>query len=107
MIKLILTCGACPEQYDAFLGEERVGYLRLRHGRFYVECPDSGGLRVYEATPKGDGLFDSDERDYYLAHAVAAIEGWIASGKPTQIGQPPRPNVQYEIVGVAEEWGIY
>ena len=33
-IKLIQTCGACPEQYDAFIGEEQVGYLRLRHGYF-------------------------------------------------------------------------
>lgn len=30
-IHLVKTCEACPEQYDAYLGEKRVGYLRLRH----------------------------------------------------------------------------
>ena len=43
MLKLVLTCGACPEQYDAFDGERQVGYLRLRHGHFTVTCPDVGG----------------------------------------------------------------
>lgn len=107
MINLVLTCGACPEQYDAFLGEERVGYLRLRHGRFYVECPDSGGLRVYEAAPDGDGIFTTEERDYYLSHAVAAIENWLLQGRPGQGVKPPKPDVQYEVVGNADEWGDY
>jgi hypothetical protein len=39
-IELTLTCGACPEQYDAHLNGARVGYLRLRHGRFYAAYPD-------------------------------------------------------------------
>lgn len=72
-IRLDQTCSACPEQYDAFIGDERVGYLRLRHGRFTVEVPDVGGKLVYEAEPKGDGCFADDERDYYLAKAVVAI----------------------------------
>ena len=75
-VKLELTCGACPEQYDAYIGDERVGYLRLRHGWFYVECPDCGGETVYESEPKGDGLFDDDEREFYLREAVAAIKAW-------------------------------
>lgn len=104
MIRLVLTCGACPEQYDAFLGEERVGYLRLRHGRFTVECPDSGGLRVYEARPKGDGIFDLNERDHYLGHAVAAIQGWITTGRPTC---HPVRSLDYTVDGDAEEWGKY
>jgi hypothetical protein len=107
VIRLVLTCGACPEQYDAFLGEERVGYLRLRHGRFYVECPDSGGARVYEADAKGDGIFCADERQYYLAHAVIAIEAWIAAGRPIVLDMPLPPNVKFEVHGDAEEWGSY
>jgi len=66
MIKLRLTCGACPEQYDAFLGEIQVGYLRLRHGAFRVDYPECGGETIYEASPRGDGEFHDDERDYYL-----------------------------------------
>jgi hypothetical protein len=75
-IRLELTCGACPEQYDAFIGDELVGYLRLRHGNFTVECPDCGGKLVYRANPKGDGLFDDDEREEYLSAAKQAILNW-------------------------------
>jgi hypothetical protein len=75
VVRLLRTCFACPEQYDAFIGEEKVGYLRLRHGHFRVECPDAWGKRVYEASPEGDGIFD-DERPRYLAAARSAIEQW-------------------------------
>jgi hypothetical protein len=72
-IRLVQTCGACPEQYDAFYKEEQVGYLRLRHGCFSVQYPDVGGEDIYEATPRGDGLFESSERQYYLDMALNAI----------------------------------
>ena len=29
-LKFVCTCGACPEQYDVFDGEEMAGYVRLR-----------------------------------------------------------------------------
>ena len=103
-IKLVMTCGACPEQYDAFLDEEKVGYLRLRHGCFSVEAPECGGRLIYEASPLGDGVFDNEqERDYYLRFAVAAILKWIADGKPSGAGEmPPAPDVEYERIG--EPW---
>jgi len=72
-IKLVLTCGACPEQYDAFKNGVQVGYLRLRHGSFYVDFLDCGGETIYEAEPKGDGMFESEERVEYLTKAVDAI----------------------------------
>lgn len=71
---LFKTCSACPEQYDVFRGDERVGYLRLRHGYFYASVPDVSGRIVYEAEPQGDGCFEPDERDPYLAEAIAAID---------------------------------
>lgn len=73
---LIQTCGACPEQYDVFFEGEQVAYLRLRHGRFYAECPDVGGKRVYEAYPEGDGIFLWDEREEYLTNAIKAVKKW-------------------------------
>lgn len=95
---LVRTCFACPEQYDARLDGEQVGYLRLRHGRFSVECPDVDGCLVYSAHPMGDGIFDSDdERDYFLRHAVAAILNWIKGGRGAPI-PPPAPDVSYEVV---------
>lgn len=77
MIRLVKTCGACPEQYDAFDGDKQVGYLRLRHGCFTVNCPNFSGEEVYSAAPQGDGCFDPEERDYYFRFAVDAIERWI------------------------------
>ena len=79
-LKLVCTCGACPEQYDVFEGERQVGYLRLRHGHFRVDCPDCGGKTVYETDTKGDGIFDNDERMPQLTKAVAAIREWMTGG---------------------------
>jgi len=76
-VRLVLTCGACPEQYDAFVGEERVAYLRLRHGYFYASCPWVEGETVYESNTRGDGIFDSEEREKELKAAVAAIKTWL------------------------------
>jgi len=82
--KLVLTCYACPEQYDVFDDEgNQVAYLRLRHGRFRVDCPDYGGERVYEITTgEGDGIFyDDEERIIHLREAVTRIQRWIIKEK--------------------------
>ncbi len=94
MIRLVETCFACPEQYDAYDGDQQVGYLRLRHGTFTVECPDVHGELVYRASPEGDGRFGNDERDYYLRFSVDAIQRWQRGEKPTK---PAAPDVEYEI----------
>jgi hypothetical protein len=80
-VRLEQTCGACPEQYDAFIGEEQVGYLRLRHGGFRVDAPDCGGETIYYAEPKGDGIFESNERQFYLNEAKEAIIKWYNKQK--------------------------
>lgn len=72
-IELIQTCGACPEQYDAFLDGKEVGYLRLRHGYFRVDYPAWGGKTIYSTHPKGDGIFESDEREFHLHMAKQAL----------------------------------
>lgn len=72
-IRLELTCGACPEQYDAFVGDEMVGYLRLRWGAFRVDYPDCGGETIFEASPEGHGMFEDHERGMYLDLAKKAI----------------------------------
>lgn len=76
-ITLVQTCEACPEQYDAILDGKQVGYLRLRHGIFYVTCPDVGGEVVYQVCPKGHGEFADDEREDYLRSAIQAIARWL------------------------------
>lgn len=72
-ITLIETCSACPEQYDAFIGDKPVGYLRLRHGHFRVDYPQCGGETIYDAYPYGDGIFEDYERYKYLQEAKQAI----------------------------------
>jgi hypothetical protein len=76
--KLVLTCYACPEQYDVFDDEgNQVAYLRLRHGQFTVECPDCGGETVYAIETLGDGIFVDDERYFHLREAITKIQKWI------------------------------
>ena len=76
VVRLERTCFDFPEQYDAFIGDEKAGYLRLRHGHFRAECPDVWGELVYEASPNGDGVFDDDERPQHLDAARDAIAEW-------------------------------
>ena len=80
-IELIRTCYACPEQYDAFVDGEQVGYLRLRHGEFTVEYPDVYGKLIYEAEPEGDGLFSDNEREYFLNKAKEEINKQLKEGE--------------------------
>ena len=83
--ELEMTCGACPEQYDVFKDDKQVGYLRLRHGYFYASYPDCSNEVVYDAEPKGDGIFEDDERDGYLLNAINAIDERIKRGHPVPI----------------------
>jgi hypothetical protein len=72
--RVVLTCSACPEQYDVYQNDVQIGYLRLRHGYFRADYPDCGSRTVYEAEPAGDGMFEEHERERYLAEAVAALK---------------------------------
>lgn len=73
-LKLVCTCGACPEQYDVYdANDKQVGYLRLRHGRFRADYPDCGGETVYESQTKGDGIFTEEERIPELTKAIHAL----------------------------------
>ena len=70
---LYRTCCACPAQWDVYLGDNKVGYLRLRHGSFRADCPFK--TTVYHTTDcKGDGIFDLDEEEFFLTEAIKAID---------------------------------
>lgn len=72
-LTLILTCSACPEQYDVYCGRDKVSYLRLRGGQFTAEYPDVMGELVLCEHPEGDGMFESYERFNYMCRALRAI----------------------------------
>lgn len=71
--EIVQTCAACPEQYEVFLGDQQIGYLRLRHGTFRADYPDCGGLTVYEIAALGDGVFEPLEREPHMLLAVRAL----------------------------------
>lgn len=73
-IKLIKTCDAYPEQYDAFYEGKQVGYLRVRHGIFQVFYPDANSEEViFETQTIKNGEFEDNERIYCLEDAKKAI----------------------------------
>ncbi len=71
-VRLEQVCGACPEAYDAFIGDELIGHLRLRHGGFSVVYIPTN-VTVYGARPDGDDCFNTYERDFYLNGAKTAL----------------------------------
>lgn len=71
---LQLTCSACPEQYDVFFEGKQAGYLRLRGGYFRVEYPDVMSETILEAYPGGDGIFNDNERLFFLTKSLRAIQ---------------------------------
>ena len=69
-----LTCAACPEQYDVYVGDQEVAYVRLRHGILYAEVPFDGKV-VFEhdfGDERGSFL-DEVERQVYLKKIEASI----------------------------------
>ncbi len=72
-VRLDQTCGACPEQYEAFFDNRQIGYLRLRHGYFYAAWPNVSGEVVYDAETEGDGCFLAEERADHLERSVEAL----------------------------------
>ena len=71
-----MTCWACPEQYDVHIGDTRIGYMRLRWGRFYAAYPDCGGETVYERQLNNSiqGSFSPEERQKHLPLAIKALK---------------------------------
>lgn len=74
-VKLLQTCGSCPEAYDAYVGDRMIGYLRLRHGHFNVVFYGKDGHKsVYSAEPSGPGgMFREEESERYLTAASHAL----------------------------------
>lgn len=108
-ITLKRTCFACPEQYEAVKDGKQVGYLRLRHGYFYAECPDVGGEMVYQAAPYGIGSFADNERERYLTEALFAISDWTKAFSEknsllSYMRSPQEPITARNRMGCSEAW---
>lgn len=72
-LNFVMTCSACPEQYDVFDKNGRmVGYVRLRWGGLTCEYPDVGGEYIYTAVI-GDGYTGEFENQEQREHHLNAI----------------------------------
>lgn len=71
--EIVLTCPAFPEQYEVTKDGAPAGYLRLRHGEFRVDYPECLDRTIFKGEPKGDGIFNDDERLTYMKMALNAI----------------------------------
>lgn len=72
-LDLVRISSMCPEQYDVYEGNKQVAYLRVRFGHFTVDMPDAGDETVYKTAIKGDGEFESEERQEQLEKAIRII----------------------------------
>ena len=81
-LKFVLTCFACPEQYDVYLGKELVGYVRLRWGTVRCDVPDCGGDTIYRELVGNDGFqgvfSDEAERTLHLTEIAKRINASLA-----------------------------
>ena len=60
------TCEACPEQYWAYKGKHRIGYIRLRWGHFTCHYLPSENLSDNDIKLV-DFVFENDEeRNFWL-----------------------------------------
>ena len=73
-----LKCLACPEQYDVYVGDLQIAYVRLRHGRLRVGHPDVRGKALYTAVLDGwedQGRFaDDEQRMMYLTKIADELD---------------------------------
>lgn len=72
-----LTCFACPEQYDVYLDNKQIGYVRLRWGHITAEYPDVMGKLIYDEDAGGydfAGCFHSEsERIMHLTEIARRL----------------------------------
>lgn len=76
--ELIMTCPACPEQYDVLeCGRGQVGYIRIRWGQFWLYYPDEEGRLIFQADISAGnnlrGQLTSGQRGVLLPKAIAAL----------------------------------
>ncbi len=96
-LRLVKTCGACPEQYDVYDDDRAVGYLRLRHGYFRAEFLPTDEV-VYTAEVNGDGCFEDDERVRHLNAACRAI-----AAKLEEVAESNEEEPEYDLADEYEE----
>ena len=72
---LVMRGNRSPEQYEVISKDGKMlAYMKVRGGRFHVECPDVGGTLIYDVNTNGKGCFIGDERIIHLTEAVKKVK---------------------------------
>lgn len=85
LMRLELTCHACPEQYDlkSLLDNKQLAYIRLRWSNFTCKYPDVVGDKLvdeYIDEEGWTGSFNNEEqRVKYLSKAIKLVVERIRS----------------------------
>lgn len=86
-IRLECTCIACPEQYDMFINDTQVGYIRYRWGYLTCHPCNDGNIdwnkTAFEWEHLNDGwsgIIPDDQRDTLLQQCKNAIAKYIWEG---------------------------
>ena len=84
------TCEACPEQYWAYKGAHRIGYIRLRWGHFTchylpTENLSDNDIKLVDYIFENDeykGCFNNDEeRNYWLEKSKQELLNYYNKNK--------------------------
>jgi len=81
----VMTCAACPEQYDVYSGESLVAYVRFRYGQLAMwsvnDDTDTRHLEYCHSFPDDmQGTFDDDyERESYMDVMARELDTHLAS----------------------------
>lgn len=79
LMRLELTCHACPEQYDliSLLDGKKLSYMRLRWSYFKCEYPYDSDEIVYDGDVDDDGFsgrfHGEGQRVKFLSDAIKAV----------------------------------
>lgn len=86
-LKLVQTCDYCPEQYDVFNGDERIGYIRHRSGVFTCQPVMSGELLWIDLVCRTDeswGSIPDDKREEWLNECKNVLADFWNTHRPDE-----------------------
>jgi hypothetical protein len=80
-LRLIMTCGECPEQYDVVYHSKILGYLHYRWDLFEVNIYSGKNRSIYVKQLGGefDGKLSDEKRDTILKEARDIIAGFYSA----------------------------
>lgn len=83
-----LTCECVPEQWDIFIDDRQVGYLRCRFSKWRLEYPDCGGrILIAEPWHPERGRYESnfdEERPAVFERVFRALDEAIMAAQRPQ-----------------------